>query len=337
MYRFLVFLLLFVFNSTYALDIGVGIHPETFPSSPQTLITLLKKNHISTFRTDYPWSQVEKQKGIYQPANEKIENIIQLAKKNNIKPLIIYDYGNSLYEEKTLVNPRSKPSSEQSIQHFVNYVSWSTNHLKDNVSMFEIWNEWIQMAGKGNKDTALSDDSAKIYANLTLESCKAIKKINPNAIVIAGSTTPLDESSNRWLFKVINYGILNCIDGISLHPYDFNFSKKLDYKNIIQSLKKLQLIVTYLNHGKQVPFYITETGAPSVIQAKYDNNEIANYFTNYMRELSELDFVRSVWWYDFINDGNDLYEKEHNFGILNRDFSPKPIALKFADTIKKYK
>ena len=66
---------------TYAMDIGVGVHPQDFPDSSQNLIELLKINNISTFRTDYPWSQVEKQKGIYQPVNDKIEQTIKLAKK----------------------------------------------------------------------------------------------------------------------------------------------------------------------------------------------------------------------------------------------------------------
>lgn len=322
---------------TYAMDIGVGVHPQDFPDSSQNLIELLKINNISTFRTDYPWSQVEKQKGIYQPVNDKIEQTIKLAKKNNIRPLIIYDYGNTLYEPKTNINPRSKPTDLDSINNFVNYIKWSTNHLKNNVSMFEIWNEWIQMAGGGNRTEALSESSAQTYANLTLKSCKAIKAINPHAIVIAGSNSPLDEESNQWLLKVINYGVLSCIDGISLHPYNFDYNKNLDYKPIISSLEKLQLQVAYINHGKQVPFYITETGVSNVTNSKYSLQDTANYFTGYMHALSQLNYVKGVWWYDFINDGNNPNDKENNFGILNRDFSPKPIALKFADTIKKYK
>jgi len=323
--------------ATNALNVGMGIHPQDFPQAPENLTKLLKKYEISTFRTDYPWSQVEKQKGIYNPVNDKIEKTIKLAKENNIKPLIIFDYGNELYEKRTNLNPTRKPTSDTSVRAFVNYVEWSTNHLKNNVSTFEIWNEWIQMAGEGNRGTALSRESAKIYADLTIKSCRVIKKINPKAIVISGSSSPLSEESNQWLFAVINNGILNCVDGISLHAYNFDNNKKLDYKPIILSVKKLQLELAYINKGKEVPLYITETGVSNVKNATYTLEDTANYFDGYMKELSKLNYVKGVWWYDFINDGNNPNDKESNFGILNRDFSPKPIALKFADTIKKYK
>lgn len=326
-----------VSHLTYALDIGVGIHPRGFSGTPEQLISTLKKYNIKSFRTDYFWEEIEKSKGNYKPANLKIESTIQLARRNGIEPLIIYDYGNQLYDNKTTLNPRSKPQSDVSKEAFLSYVQWSTSHLKNDVSMFEIWNEWVQMDGRHNKELAISDNSAKNYAQLALNSCRIIKKINPKAIVIAGGTSPLDIRTNAWLMKIINYGILDCIDGISLHPYNFKYNQKLDYGPIISAIKALQLEVKYSNNGKAVPFYITETGVPNINQSSYNLQDTANYFTGYMQALSKLDYVKGVWWYDFINDGNDQSNPEHNFGILNKDLSPKPIALKFADTIKKYK
>lgn len=319
-----------------AMEIGVGLHPQTFPDTSQNLIELLKKNNISTFRTDYFWSQVEKKKGLYQPINGKIEETIKLAKQNKIKPLIIYGYGNSLYPKNGFDSLNGSPISEDVIKHFVNYVRWSTVHLKNNVSMFEIWNEWIQGQGNKGKFLATSDSSAKLYADLVIQSCKAIKEVNPDAMVIAGSISPLDNDSRKWLLNVIDHEILNCVDGISLHPYDYNVNKKLDYDRIISSLQTLQLQVKAVNNGKSVPFYITETGIPNVSQAFYSLQDTANYFTKYMQALSKLNYVKGVWWYDFINDGNNPDNKEHNFGILNRDFSPKPIARIFPQVIKKY-
>lgn len=336
--NFFVFCFLFAISHlAYAIDIGVGIHPRGFSGSPEQLIALMKKYNIKTFRTDYFWEEVEKQKGTYKPGNLKIEKTIELAGENGIRPLMIYDYGNTLYEEKTSINPRSKPQTEKSQDAFLNYVRWSTNHLKNNVSMFEIWNEWIQMDGRNNKQFAISDSSAKAYASLTLKSCRIIKEINPKAIVIAGGISPLDDDSSRWLTKVINYGVLDCIDGISLHPYNFKYNKELDYNPIIFAIKGLEVKLTYLNKGKKVPLYITETGAPNTNNSFYSLQDTTNYFTGYVQELSKLSYVKGVWWYDFINDGNDSNNPEHNFGILNQDLSPKPIALKFADTIKKYK
>lgn len=42
-----------------------------------------------------------------------------------------------------------------------------------------------------------------------------------------------------------------------------------------------------------------------------------------------------MWWYDFINDGNDRKNAEHNFGVLNNDLSEKPISQLFRQDLKK--
>lgn len=39
-----------------------------------------------------------------------------------------------------------------------------------------------------------------------------------------------------------------------------------------------------------------------------------------------MNYIKGVWWYDFINDGNNIKYREYNFGILNRDLSEKSIA-----------
>lgn len=319
----------------YALDIGVGVHPQDFSDSPEKFIALLKKYQIKTFRTDYFWSQVEKKQGEYHPTNVKLEQVIKLAKQNNIKPLIIFDYGNSLYDEATTTNPKRKPISEESVNAFVNYVRWSTQHLKENVEIYEIWNEWIQIGGKNNKDFNLSDLSARQYSNLILKSCLAIKNIQPNAKVIAGSI-PLGPENTQWMIKVLNNGAGKCLDGVSLHTYDYVLDKSLNPNKIAMQLDAFQSEIYHKTGKKNTPLYITEVGAPNSIQAIYSLNDTASYFENYVKQLSSLNYVKGIWWYDFINDGDNPNEKEHNFGILNRDFSPKPIAKIFPKIIQKY-
>lgn len=93
------------------MDVGIGIHPQTFPKNPQDLVAILKNQGISTFRTDYLWSQVEKEKGVYSPVDQRIEETIQLAKENNIRPLIIYGYGNKFYQDTSYNALEGKPSS----------------------------------------------------------------------------------------------------------------------------------------------------------------------------------------------------------------------------------
>lgn len=325
-------------SNAQALEIGIGLHPESFPNTPEILISELKKYHIKSFRTDYLWNEVEKTKGKYQPANEKTEKTIQLAKENNIKPLIIFGYGNELYEKFDPSNPKLKPTSDQSMQGYIDYVEWSTNHLKDHVSMYEIWNEWIEMDGYDKKNLTLSSHSAETYANLLYKSCSTIKKIQPNATVIGASHVidASDQGTREWVMKVLNKKVTSCLDGISVHIYNYDLEKNLNSKEFINKLKLLHQGIIQKTGKSNFSIYVTEIGAPNPEQAKYTMNDSKKYFTQSISRISKLKYIKGVWWYDFINDGDNKSDKEHNFGILNRDLTPKPIALIFPQTIRKY-
>lgn len=325
----LTWILFFISNLSFAQMpiLGVQIHAEKFKDSPELMINLLKNYNIQSVRTDYRWVWIEKEKGKFTPANRNIESIINLSKKNNIDPLLILSYDNSVYNPiVTFQNDKIIPNDE-SISAFADYSGWTASHFKGTVSKFEIWNEWVQRNIKTNKQAITSNDSAQIYANLVVKSCTAIKKSNPKAIVIAGSTSPLDASSNTWLINFLSKkGVLDCIDGISLHPYNFNINKSLNSQPVIQSIMNLHDTLVYKFPNKNINFYITEIGVPSVKNADYSMQDTVNYFQSFMSNISKLSYVKGVWWYDFINDGNNPFDKEHNFGILNNDFSPKPVA-----------
>lgn len=308
-------------------ELGVQIHAERFNNPPELMISLIKKYNIKSFRTDYNWRWVEKQKEIYTPTKDNIENIIKLSKKNNIDPLLILSYNNKIYSPIISFQNNTVVANDEAINAFANYTGWTASHFKGTVSKFEIWNEWIQSNIKTNKQAITSNDSAQIYANLVVKSCTAIKQSNPKAIVVAGSTSPLDASSNTWLINFLSKkGVLGCIDGISLHPYNFNVNKSLNSQPVIQSIINLHTTLANKFPNKNINFYITEIGVPSVENADYSMQDTVNYFQSFMSDISKLSYVKGVWWYDFINDGNNPFDKEHNFGILNNDFSPKPVA-----------
>ncbi|ENY5349806.1 glycosyl hydrolase [Klebsiella aerogenes] len=329
--RTLKFIMLFLLSfKCYSEDmlVGVGIHPTNFNGTTEQLISLLKHYNITTTRTDYPWSSVEKEKGKYTPGNEKLESFISASANNDIKPLLILDYGNPVYEEATLENPKRKPTTDASISAFVNYSLWTVKHFGSKVSMYEIWNEWVQGSGKRNLQAGSSIESANMYAKLVSETCAAIKKTNPDKKVIIGSTSPSDRNELKWLSAVLKEkNVLSCIDGLSLHIYASSPNKKLIPEKTVTAVMLFQnFIRNELNLGYNLPLYITEIGVPSLKNNNYNEQDIKDYFEYIIRNFSELGYVKGVWWYDFINDGADKTKKEHNFGMLNENLTGKPIA-----------
>ncbi|HBV9505161.1 TPA: hypothetical protein MD974_005329, partial [Klebsiella pneumoniae] len=106
------------------------------------------------------------------------------------------------------------------------YVEWTARHLKGKVKYYEIWNEWT--IGTGIKKDGKIPPSVDDYYNLVKLTSATIRKEDPNAIILAGSINPLSDkprfigvSDEQWITALIKKGMLEYIDGISLHPYSY--------------------------------------------------------------------------------------------------------------------
>ncbi|CAI1666216.1 cellulase family glycosylhydrolase [Serratia proteamaculans] len=313
------------FGYTYAFYPGVGVHPNEFKGSAEELIMLMKKYDIKSFRTDYPWSKVELQKGVLESSKDTTDKIINIAKGNGISPLIILDYGNKNYGG-------GKPVTPEALDAFVNYATWTARHFKGKAEIFEVWNEWSHRTGKSQD--AVGEVSAEAYFQLVKATSLAVKKENPKAIVIAGGFNPLDNADKSWGVMLVKLGILNYIDGISLHPYSYQNRTVAD-PNF--NLKRIDLYQDELSQivGRKIPFYITEVGYPAYNGgANLSDAEVAQYAYEYITAASQMNYVAGVWWYDFIDDGVDKNNREYNFGILNNDLSEKLVTKEFSGALK---
>lgn len=47
-----------------------------------------------------------------------------------------------------------------------------------------------------------------------------------------------------------------------------------------------------------------------------------------------MPFIKGVWWYDFLDDGWDCHEGEHNSGIVRPDLTPKSACYVLAELAK---
>lgn len=304
-------------NQALAFNIGVGVHPDGFYGTPEEFISLMKKYDINSLRTDYKWDSVEKVKGQYSAPNSKTEKVLDIAYQNGINPIVLLDYGNELYG-------KGKPITDEQVSAFSNYAAWTVKHFKGKASVFEIWNEWSNRVEPG----ANNDESAKNYVKLVEVVSKVIKKENPQATVIAGSFNPMDYIDLRWGKEIVKLGILDYIDGLSVHPYTWGSRRASIPEFNIKMLDKTQQdLLVLAKRTSPIPLYITEMGFPtSDKNPVLTQQEIADYAYKYILLAKTKPYIKGVWWYDFINDGNNKNYRENNFGILNRDLSKKSTA-----------
>lgn len=311
--------------------VGVGIHANRYNLESEQLLQLIAKSGFNSFRQDLTWDSVEITKGVYTipPKLKLVDEIIRGAKKYNISPLVILDYGNKNY------NKGGYPVNEQDITAFANYAKWVASNYKGQVKYYEIWNEWTVGTGmKGKGDIP----PPQIYFELVKRTSQAIKSVDSSAMILAGSFNPLSPTGRRlnisdsdWFMELINEGILNYIDGISIHPYSFlNANKKL--RNPEYNINKIDQFYNKIKDQniKKIPFYITEIGIPTHNgQGGVDPVEAADYIVKYSLLAKSKSYIKGVWWYDLSNDGNDMNNQEHNFGFYDSTFNPKPAAKAF--------
>jgi hypothetical protein len=132
--------------------------------------------------------------------------------------------------------PRFKTEGE--IERYLDYVRFIVRHFKDCVQYFEIWNEpdirntiqWIEVED---------------YINLVKRAVPVIREEYPEAKIVVGSTSGLDDpSSQDYLFTILESDIMPLVDVVSWHgmygaspEYDSYREYYYDYPSIVQEIK----------------------------------------------------------------------------------------------------
>jgi beta-glucosidase/6-phospho-beta-glucosidase/beta-galactosidase len=298
--------------SVSAFERGINIHFKHYPRDSEFYIQLAKKYGFTSIRDDYPWQLLQKNgKDFLLSGNVNKVDYLFSQKHQNISSMLILAYGNQ-----KLTN-FDYPRTEEDIDNFVKYVSFTAARCKGTVKYYEIWNEWLYGTGIPFKSTP---PDFQVYLKLVKKSSEAIRKQDPNAIIVAGSINPFKEKEREWMDNLIANGMLDYVDGISLHPYSYgnpDMSMRIPENNI-------KAIDKYEDHlkgmlGKSIPLYITEVGYTSYNGPNgVSDSQVYQYMQQYMDEAEKRDFIKGVWWYDLIDDGSNVKNREHRFGVLNQ-------------------
>ncbi|HEY6873540.1 MAG TPA: hypothetical protein VI298_12535 [Geobacteraceae bacterium] len=282
--------------------LGVGVHQNSDKN-----IQIVKGIGLKSVRNDFNWQGVEKEKGILT-LPPSVDTYLQTTSEASIAPLMILDYGNKFYDG------GGKPVTPEGIGAFANFAKFSGTELAGKVKYFEIWNEW---------DHSKYPTSAESYFELVKAAAPSIKSNNKNAVVLAGAAT-FDAMRNGWVEKLVQLGVLNYANGISIHPY-VHCEPDNRPEAWIYSLSQFSSKLKKANGGKEVPLYITEMGWPSNNGACGSSPEkVAQYLARALLWVRTLPEVKGLWWYDLKNDGTNIADREQNFGLLDYDYAPKP-------------
>jgi polysaccharide biosynthesis protein PslG len=291
---------------------GVFFQPERMIGQGDSTIELLKKYHFNSYRSGFRWRQVEQVMGIYRIPDEKLTRFVNDSLQAGIIPLLVLGNTNALYQN-------TKPVTAEQLKAFSGFVAWNVDQFPSKKVVYEIYNEWWHDDMK-NHPESYDATSAHQYAAMIKMVAKVIRQHNPNAVIIAGSMNPLSQRHINWLDVMIKDGVLQDVDGISIHPYSTH-TPDSDFK----AIEHFEDHLKDMNAGHNVDLYISEMGYSDSLRGKLLPFQQKAYTKRYYQLAASHDFIKGIWWYSLqdVNIPHNAYES--NFGMLDESGDEKEI------------
>lgn len=299
---------------------GMGSHVGQGRTTPEQIWAWLTDANFRGTRDEIYWGDVEKEPGVFsftKRAKTSLETI-NTSVKRGFTPLVVLDYGNRIYDEGDL------PYTDNGRAAFARYSSFIASSVAPEVMLFEVWNEWnIGMGSKPRRKYGSPED----YVKLTAEAARAVKQAKPNSIVIGGSLAD-DLGDWPWLRQAISFGLLNHVDGISVHMYNYyNSPNNGGDAEFMKRLHQLEQILQKTKPKSPPKIYITEIGWPNHSGKGSVTPEVAaDTAVRFLFASREIKTLGGIWFYELMDGGSDPNDKEHHFGALTLSGTDKPLS-----------
>jgi Cellulase (glycosyl hydrolase family 5) len=220
---------------------------------------------------------------------------------------------------------------------FATFAGRAAGHFgKLGVHAYEIWNE-PNIAGfwAGGPDPAR-------YTQLLKAAYRAIKRADRSATVVSAGLSP-DASYGAadaqhmnpltFLERMYASGARGSMDAVGWHPYNFpwglGFYDWSAWSQMYATSPSARSIMKANGDGKK-KIWATEWGAPTGTSSQsISETAQAALIRAGLRSLRSRSWAGPSFVYSFRDEGTDLSDREQNFGLLRRDWSPKPAYAAF--------
>ena len=235
--------------------VGVNIH---FTTGNTPSLDMIAAAGFKFIRMDCSWSSIETSPGVYNWSayDELISNLDQ----RGLRAILILDYNNPLYLSSGS-SVDTGPADSTDITAYCRWAAATVRHFEGNHVIWEIWNE------PNNSSFWKPSPSAEQYATLALAACKAIRQADPTATIIGPAA---DRFPSDLLDSVMTIGVINYLDGVSVHPYRGNLNPETAPYYTPSSTPNDRgyhwldsLISIYEPTGKNIPVVCSEWGYSS--------------------------------------------------------------------------
>ncbi|HAZ62902.1 MAG TPA: hypothetical protein DCZ72_04745 [Armatimonadetes bacterium] len=273
---------------------GMGVYLYRYPGNEAGLAemdqaaALAAAAGVRWTREEFQWHRIEPREGEYDWTF--YDAMVDTAGR----------HGLSIYGLLCYWTPWSASYTREGVDEYTRWVRAVVTRYRDRIKHWEIWNEPNIFFWSGPKE---------LYPVMLAESYAAIKEVDPEARVLGISTAGIDLA---FINQVMASGAP--FDDLTVHPY----RGALDEAAFVAELRAAAEAV----EGR--PVWITEMGWPTQYLGGVDETEQARLLARCYLSAVGSGAVTSMSWYNYRNDGVDPFYNETNFGVIRRDFSPKP-------------
>ena len=224
-------------------------------------VQIARESGVKWARVQSGWQRAEQTPGVYN--FDWLDEIVDGLLEAGIQPWISFSFGNKLYMPGAEALPPHgnyffSPTrfGSTGIQGWQNYCRAMVKHFGSRVTHWEVWNE--PNAGflrKPNTGKEIKPEPPEVYAELVKYTYEAVKEIQPEAKIIAGSISGCG-ICNEYIKGLFDNNIAEYMDIFSYHPY--NGIPELYYGERLQFIRDL-----IRKSGRDIPIWQGENGRPS--------------------------------------------------------------------------
>ena len=310
-------------------EFGTCIHFQQSKGQYPLTFDLLRLAGFSRVRDDLSWKYVETAPGRYR-IPDAADALVSRCEEYGIEPLFVFGYANQEcypagFQEVTAERKKKNkcfPTDDATRRAYADALAFAVKHFGARVPAWELWNE-------PNYADPVGD-----YLPLLKVAYPAVKAVRPEAKLLSGGGRgPGGGIGGAFINPIFRAKAQDFQDGWSIHPYvapngpDHGYSAPtsptIKTCNFEQSMRYLlsRADKNRRSDGKALELWVTETGwsdavMPEELQAAY----LARAMFLFRRHAQGV----PVFFYDFQNDGTEPNNKEHRFGLIRWDYSPKP-------------
>lgn len=283
-----------LFGTTFEQRIGVNVHRDHVRDGG---LQRVRDLGLTWIRTDVFWDQIEKDDGWdFSYYDQLLADVDRLG----LRALLILDYGHPRHAGPGMTTERAR-------QGFAEYVRRTLTRYQGRGYVWELWNE-----PNHPRFWPPAPDPAQ-YAQLAAVVRNVFAEIAPDEPLIGPALNGIDMD---YLVPAMRADALRGFRAISLHPYRAGAPESV--------LPELARVRQALDAGglEGVPIVNSEWGY-STARGPINPMMQADYAARVFLVGSMAGFPLSIW-YDLRNDGPDPNKFEHNFGLYDQAWNPKP-------------